>query len=157
MMFDSATHGSAGYPLGDPIDDPAELAPVVGAATDDDLTELREWLGALDASAYGQVFIEANANATATAAGREMLVAPKGIGITWLRPGERPGAALTAAVDAWFAEWLWVEAAGSRAVQVFTAAYAETAIAPFLRRFECRLEKRWPGCSRDACPRLRAD
>ena len=154
-MFDSATHGSAGYPLGEPIGDPAQIEPTIAIATGDDLNELRAWLDTLDASAYGQVFIEANE--VDAAAGQEALAVPDRVGVTWLRATERPGVALAAAVDAWFAEWLWVDSAQSRALQVFTAAHAEAVISRFLQRFECKLERRWPGCSRDACPRLRAD
>lgn len=149
-MFDSAMFSAAGSPHGAQVSDPEGMVPVVAIATSHDLEELRAWLAGLDEQAYGRVFIEV------TEASATQLEAPDRVGVTWLRSGERPGAALSAAVDAWMAEWLWVDASEARTLQMFTAQHAALTIAPYLQRFECKLEKRWPGCSRESCPRLRA-
>lgn len=149
-MFDSAMFSSAGAPHEASVLDPEGVAPVVAIATSHDLSELRAWLEGIDPSAYGQVFIEGT---TETAA--EALPVPDRVGVTWLRSTERPGAALTAAVDAWLAEWLWVDATEARSIEMFTAQHAGEALADYLQRFECRLQKRWPGCSQEACPKQR--
>ncbi len=156
-MFDSAMFSSAGASHEALASDPEGIAPVVAIATSQDLAELREWLDALNPHAYGQVFVEAAPEATpAGSPSTQAIAAPDGVGVTWLRPTERPGAALTAAVDAWLAEWLWVDASEGRSLEMFTAHHAGQALVPYLQRFECRLEKRWPGCSQEACPKLRA-
>lgn len=145
-MFDSAPSAPGAVRMG--TSDAAGIAPSVAIATARDLAELGEWLQGLEAHAYGRVFIEGE-----PVAGWHPRV-PDHVGVTWLRPRARPGAALSAAVDAWFAEWLWVDAAEARNLQLFTAHGAAQAIAPYLSKFECKLEQRWPGCSRESCPRL---
>lgn len=158
-MFDSAMFSSAGAPHEAPTLDPEGIAPVVAIATSRDLGELREWLAALDPQAYGQVFVEAGPQAapaeTRVDPAAQTLATPDRVGVTWLRSAERAGAALAKAVDAWFAEWLWVDASEGRSLEMFTAHHAGQALAPYLQRFECRLEKRWPGCSQESCPKLR--
>lgn len=152
-MFDPAMFDSAPSPRGAVSVDPTGTSPTVAIATVQDLAELGEWLQGLDEHAYGRVFIEGDP--AGGIAGAPGVNAPDHVGVTWLRPQERPGEALSAAVDAWFAEWLWVDAAEARDLQMFTARHAGQVIAPYLTRFECKLEKRWPGCSRENCPRLR--
>lgn len=149
MMFDFAMFNSAGAPQEAPAFDPEGISPVVAIATSRDLVELQEWLANLDEHAYGRVFIEAAAEPEAPA-----LTAPDHVGVTWLRQSESPGVALSVAVDAWLAEWLWVDGTKSRSLEIFTAHHAGLALAGYLQRFDCQLEKRWPGCSRDACPKL---
>lgn len=152
-MFDAAMFNSAEAPLGAQVLDPEGITPVVAIATAHDVAEVREWLLNLDAQAYGRVFIEGEPEPELTP--EAALQAPDRVGVTWLRPASRPGVALSAAVDAWLAEWLWVDA-DARSLEMFTAQHAGVALAPYLQRLECRLEKRWPGCSRESCPKLRA-
>lgn len=148
-MFDPAMFDRAQPQSGAISIDPDRAAPTVAIATERDLSELQAWLHALGEDAYGRVFIEGDR----AAAG--VIQAPDQVGITWLEQREQPGVALTAAVDAWLAEWLWVDATEARNLQMFTAGDATRLIGAYLNRLECRLERRWPGCSSDACPRLR--
>lgn len=157
MMFDFAMFSSAGAPQEAPALDPEGIAPVVAMATARDLVELQEWLAALEPHVYGQVFIEMGDDSMPSgnqAPAAPALAAPDHVGVTWLRQSESPGVALSVAVDAWLAEWLWVDGTKSRSLEIFTAHHAGLALAGYLQRFDCQLEKRWPGCSRDACPKL---
>lgn len=144
-MFESAE-----TPHGASVLDPEGIDPVLALATVADLDELRTWLADLDAHAYGCVFIEGELAAAAA------LQVPDRVSVTWVRPATVPGIALQTAVDAWLTEWLWVDTSQQRSLQMFTAQHAGVMAAAYLRRFECRLEKRWPGCSEESCPILRA-
>lgn len=84
--------------------DPSYPECVLAAGDETDIPALREWCARIDPRSYGRVFIEVD-----DAEQVESLVAPRGVGITWLiRRGEHPvrGDALTRAVDAWLDEWL---------------------------------------------------
>lgn len=160
-MFDSAMFDSADAAHKASVLDSESVAPVVAVATSRDLSELREWLDALDPHAYGQVFIDDEdavvpAGSQVAHGPEELgLAAPDRVGVTWLRSSARPGVALAAALDAWLAEWLWVDAAEGRSLEMFTAHHAGQELAEYLQRFEHRLQKRWPGCSQEACPKQR--
>ncbi|MBP1326185.1 hypothetical protein JOF28_001417 [Leucobacter exalbidus] len=153
MMFEPADS-----PQGAPVLDPEGITPVVALANAHDLAELDAWLHDLDGAAYGRVFIEGDlaiAGASVAEAAAALHV-PDRVGVTWLRPNGEPGVALSTAVDAWLAEWLWVDAAEARSLQMFTAQHAAATLESYLNRFDCRLEKRWPGCSSENCPKLRS-
>ncbi len=102
-----------------------ERSQVLVAGDGRDLPRIRELLGALPDSAYGQVFVE-----VLTAEEVEPLAAPEGVAVLWLCRDRLPsrvdplvfagrGEALAGAVAAWAAEW-----APARAEDGLTACHA---------------------------------
>ncbi len=137
--------------------DPDGIDCVLAAGDADDLDEIREWLGQLPETAYGQVFVEASDSARI-----ESLPCPPGVSATWLvaPPEESAGTAsgsrgdaLANAVDAWFDEWLWAESGTGRDFQLWMGARTSAVMESYWLALDRRLKKRWPGFCESGCER----
>lgn len=143
--------------------DPDGLDCVLAAGDITDLPELRSWLAGLPEEAYGQVFIEVFAEMQV-----EPLPVPPHVGVTWLcrerreaspRPGigRRRGDALAAAVEGWFAEWLWADSQAIRNIELWMGARTSSVMQSYWTQLDRRLDKRWPGyCQQDRAAQPRA-
>lgn len=130
---------------------------MLAAGDASDLDELREWLQQLPDTAYGQVFIEA-----ADRSRIEPLPLPVNVAATWLCGSvagagsdgagaeiteiaqQDPGVALEAAVEAWFAEWLWPDSGSDRNFHIWTGSRENAVMQSYWRAFDRRLKKRLP-------------
>lgn len=110
---------------------------VLGAGAQSDIPALREWLAELPGSAYGQVFIESDAELPD-------LRCPVGVNVSRVAVFFEPGEALASAVDAWCVEWLWAEAEFERSLLLWTGGEDALAAQECRRRIERRLGRREP-------------
>lgn len=116
---------------------PSYLDCVLAAGDADDLAALREWCAELPSRSYGRVFIE-----TDSVDGVEEIVAPPGVGVTWILrrgEGESDESALVTAVDAWLDEWLRGDPLSGRHVRLWAGSRSDARMREHWIRIENEL------------------
>lgn len=130
--------------------DPRYLNCVLAGANAHDIAGLRDWCASLPHSAYGRVFIEADAPEHICD-----LPTPPNVGVTWLiaqradpaalgdEPQHQPGTGLARAIDAWLDEWMRADPLSGRHFSLWTGARDLPEMRDFWDRIELEAADVW--------------